>query len=732
MVRANKKIFLATLVILIFLVGSIGIYGIPKKGETKKEGTGEPSKDTIELDDGYHIPEKSVWDFLKSDSNCIAPAAKNCWQIDKEQRKIVAYNAKGEQADLDDLDFWASKKVGMDEYGNLYDKNGNLYSDNGLVKISSNKIPTDLAGKVTSIGKHSVIPLKDGAGKESFDVGGVKLSKSTYEKTKKVLEQGIDSIDAGKGEIVLKGNKGSVTEKEGITEIILKDEQGNEVEHETIIKHGESEISQTLEQQKKGEYVVDGETVYGEYDTGKKEWIFYSDEKEDKIAFKLRKDNSGNFVKETGFDDEKNPTERIVTASDGTSRLEQRLEGGGVKSQEHYKCGEEGCWRDYESDLKNKEEHYYSRDGTIIGAGYGEGVVERTDLTLPPPPDIYVTADGEWASNELTEGGKDKFQKGEKLTENDLVKPISEDDIEQNKCGETDCKQAKQALADRNEQRFMRGEMDWQEAISDFVGFHRGYTFIGKRLDSWVGGLFFGYSKEWLEAVDKYFAKYIGVDYWESALCKAVFDVEPESGVFIETPDGLFQLVASAQGETTYPEAVRMLCDSEGGCDKGACKEGLCYWDEETTEPIKEYFYKIEYGIRAPSDPKYTPERPAEQAVVFNIKLICDADSSNGECKDVWLYKDEETGRLFSPPENAIKLRNGENYHKTRVKYTPFNYKEICIVWDVPPRGRDGNPVEKNYCKNIEKASLKAFENTEKAGKPGPEEGKEAVYNEDW
>jgi len=75
-----------------------------------------------------------------------------------------------------------------------------------------------------------------------------------------------------------------------------------------------------------------------------------------------------------------------------------------------------------------------------------------------------------------------------------------------------------------------------------------------------------------------------------------------------------------------------------------------------------------------------------------SLKLVC--DSSDKECKDAWLYKNEETGNLFHPPAKAIKLSNGENYHKTRVKYSPFNYKKICIVWDIPPKDRFGDSLQ--------------------------------------
>jgi len=225
-------------------------------------------------------------------------------------------------------------------------------------------------------------------------------------------------------------------------------------------------------------------------------------------------------------------------------------------------------------------------------------------------------------SDDLTLEGYRKLNEGKRLTKEDLRNPKSEDEIEGKNCGTMNCEHADKAIDDRDWQRFWRGETDFAETVSNFVGSHRGYTFIGKQFDDWVGGLFFGYSGEWIEKVDTAFSYGLGIDSWTSEICKAAFDVVPDDGVYIEMPDGLFQLVASAQGETTYPDAVRMLCDVEGECSQGMCREGLCYWDEEEAEPIKGYFYKIEYGIRAPSDPKFTPDRPSpEQAVVFNIKF---------------------------------------------------------------------------------------------------------------
>jgi len=722
-----KKRLLIILVILIFLVGSIGVYGIPKKGKTVPSSTAGASGATIELDDGYRISANVVGSFLKSVNKCQQDK-KNCWEV--VENKVIAYNNQGKKVDLDRTSFWETD-VGVDDHGNLYDKSGNLYSDNGLVEIKKDDIPKNLVGKVGQIGGKPVIPMEK-EGKKFYLVGGgtdkgVELSESEYNKIKGALEQGIDSVNSESGQIVLKEKRGSITKKEDMLEIKLKDGKGKLVMHEIVFRHGESLVSQTIEQKEAGKFVVDGENVYGEYDANTGEGIFYSDKEKTELVFGLTKDDKGNFIKGSDFEDNNpnKPTKITITASDG-SKIEQELEDRNVKSQEHY--NPEG-WLYYEADFEDEEGFFYSKDGTIIGVSYGDKVIRTIDPKEVAVPSIYVSEDGEYVSNELTDSGRTKLEKGLRLTKDDLKNPKSEDEIEEDNCGGMDCTQAKKALDDRDWQRFNMGETAFAETVSDFVSSFRPYSFIGKRLDSWVGGLFFGYSEEWMEGVDKYFARYIGVDYWVSDICKAFFDVEPEGAVYIETPDGLFELVASAQGETTYPEAVEMLCDVEGECDEGICREGFCYEDEEATEPIKEYFYKIEYGIRAPGNPKFTPGRPTEQAVVFNIKLIC--DSKDKDCKDFWIYKDNATKRLFYPPERAIKLKNGENHHMVRVSYSSFNYQEICIIWDAAPKDRYGDTAE-DYCQPIEKASLRAFENTEKAGRPRAEPGKEAYYDGSW
>ncbi|MBI2139446.1 hypothetical protein HYU14_00865 [Candidatus Woesearchaeota archaeon] len=94
---------------------------------------------------------------------------------------------------------------------------------------------------------------------------------------------------------------------------------------------------------------------------------------------------------------------------------------------------------------------------------------------------------------------------------------------------------------------------------------------------------------KWRENVDKYFAKYLGQDYFESYICSLAIDKESGPGTLsMETPNGLYDIIAHIEGTRSEP-----INRPDG-----------------TTE----FVYKFTYNIR-------NPEGSPHKNLLFNIAL---------------------------------------------------------------------------------------------------------------
>ena len=171
-----------------------------------------------------------------------------------------------------------------------------------------------------------------------------------------------------------------------------------------------------------------------------------------------------------------------------------------------------------------------------------------------------------------------------------------------------------------------------------------------------------------------------------------------QSTTFIHTVGGSYQFVGSIQAEKSSQKSP-IVCelntnpevDQEWVCSKRqVCgSDNFCYLDAngdgtpDTPDPVQGYFYKITWGVTAPTDEKFTPYIDENgKAIKFNLQLM-------GE-KSVWMYQ-----RPGTDMRAAIALNNGQNDQDVIVHYSPDKFTEVCIRYDDRSRAKDsdGNTV---------------------------------------
>ncbi len=209
-----------------------------------------------------------------------------------------------------------------------------------------------------------------------------------------------------------------------------------------------------------------------------------------------------------------------------------------------------------------------------------------------------------------------------------------------------------------------------------------------------LSSLLFGreFMSGWRETMDQAFASaYLGVEYWESAVCQGEFGVVGGSVAAIERSGGLVQFIGNIQAERSPP--VPLLCSQGGSCAKGSCrtKDNVCILNGQ---PVQEFFYKISYGVTAPDDEKLTPFADETGAVSFNVVV---------------------TGPEKSVPilPAFVEVQNGEVSKDTIVKYSPRLYTKACVVFGKKAVGRGGEVTE--ICADIVEGTG-SFENAQGAG----------------
>jgi hypothetical protein len=229
-----------------------------------------------------------------------------------------------------------------------------------------------------------------------------------------------------------------------------------------------------------------------------------------------------------------------------------------------------------------------------------------------------------------------------------------------------------------------------------------------------LSGLLFGDELigEWRETIDKFFASaYLGIDYWTSEICSAEFDVIGGEVAAIETASGIYQFIGTIQGERSEP--VPLLCDVNNTCAKGICRrDGLCV--DSNNQTFDEYFYKITYGVAAPDDEDFTPYLDESGAISFNIVV-------SGKEKSASLWTD------------FVDIDGGDGKNDVVVKYSPYLYTKVCLIFGKKPEGRNGEISE--VCNKLS-TSQKSFVNYKNnqgsspapGSGPGSSSGGPAVY----
>ena len=181
-------------------------------------------------------------------------------------------------------------------------------------------------------------------------------------------------------------------------------------------------------------------------------------------------------------------------------------------------------------------------------------------------------------------------------------------------------------------QASIRGLFAGAERIfTEFRGLGYYATFFG---DDFIAG--------WREAVDQSFAKYIGVDYWESEICRKWFGTTSEGFVYSETPQGIAQVAAHIEATKTEPI---------------------------NTGTKTEYLYKITFEVK---NGGYASDPSAPEEMNVKVQLRKEDGSF------VSLYKGANDG--------AKTVKRGDSWKKAGteavVAYSITKYDQVCFEFD--------------------------------------------------
>ncbi len=148
-----------------------------------------------------------------------------------------------------------------------------------------------------------------------------------------------------------------------------------------------------------------------------------------------------------------------------------------------------------------------------------------------------------------------------------------------------------------------------------------------------------------------------------------------QAAAFITTTAGTDQAVGAINAEkspTKFPLLCRKNKAEEWVCPKDlVCKDNTyCYKDKNADKPEEGYFYKITWGVTAPSDEKFTPYVDEDGvAAKFNVYL---------DDKPLYVKKS------ITEPKQVLQLTNGGHDGGMIVRYLPTDYANVCIRFDKP------------------------------------------------
>jgi hypothetical protein len=148
----------------------------------------------------------------------------------------------------------------------------------------------------------------------------------------------------------------------------------------------------------------------------------------------------------------------------------------------------------------------------------------------------------------------------------------------------------------------------------------------------------------WRENVDKFFSTfYLGTDYWVSKICAKYIPKSHDAVLTMRTSDGLYDLVAHAEGERT---------------------------DIHLPDGTSEYLYKLTISVQ-------NPEYSGYDSLEFNVRL---EGASTVRLYQNWIKLDEDE----SFTAGGGKIEDGhvtydQTHRKPIVQYSKNYYDKICI-----------------------------------------------------
>ncbi len=652
----------------------------------------------VKVFDDLYLPENTLSGYLKADKKCSGSLADSCWKVEKNELflkgevdpwkpQVKSYNP---QLNAFLYAFTKEEGYGDNEEGLIHHSgDGRLYiAPDGKIYLwdgeqyAETTLQTsgeDLAGKPQLQGTTPIIPLEDG----TVQVGAAKLDQKFFEKYGGLIDYAKPATKKD-SPIPLKDG-GSLVIDEGSGASFINKKLKEDIFESTVVLPDGTEV------------VVDGQVNSAKDLKGKKatlegEEVTVSVEG-DAVVFKgedftLATQKVGKKVITTKK--EGSEEERIIVDKETNGKVTIKKVGDAYVSVEGKNIFDEKALS-YNAEISDGKIEYYAYEDpekpnialAVSFPGDGEGTGKL----------IYLSEDGKYVGETWID------KNGDKLVQADELKGVTYD--------ENSAEGNHKTALERKQAEVAASPLNYVQAVSQSI---KSYPAITQSLSSLLGLEFFKEKpSEWIDISDQAFASAIGAQWFPSAICEAKHDITPEGVAFVQTPYGSYQAVASIQSEK-MPVKTPIACNVEGKCPQGTeCKNDFCYKPEEKA-PAEAYFYKVTWGVTAPSDVKLTPNIDEEgNAVSFNIRV-----GKN------WIYRrDGETA-------GVIKLKPGQHKEGAHIFYSfNSNIDKACIIWDEPPLTQGGfleglEEIE-NVCFDIDTSKAGKLE-WDASGKPGTRE----------
>ncbi|MBW2979611.1 hypothetical protein KY307_03095 [Candidatus Woesearchaeota archaeon] len=337
---------------------------------------------------------------------------------------------------------------------------------------------------------------------------------------------------------------------------------------------------------------------------------------------------------------------------------------------------------EYNEKTKKKEGYIYSeKDRSVVGYG----VEDERYIVSPDSYKVLRVKDGEKIEYEYKKGTWRDAQGNEVKDENIL-------------------NVLKDVHRERYYYRWLTGEVSLGkilEAAGEIIPAAEKALMPG--LSGWIAKHWKNF-KEWRETVDKRFAKAcLGEEYWKSEICDAHLEKLNKQTLVIESPAGEVQFVAHVEAERSKPMPKECPCKADE-----ECIGGICYKDGQ---PLVKYFYKITYGVRAPSDIALTPEIDERGAISFTLKLEGEVN------KYVYVIEGTQKPYYFHLKPGEEKSAVGD---EALLFFSTRKYDKICILFGKKPVGKQGKI---SFLCNKIAESQRSYENWREAALAGAAPG---------